>query len=70
MSTDSELLTRLFKTAAASELDEMRHAVRSIYGALCIEAGVDKETALAEFADHWDKFEAFAARMNVGRRLN
>jgi len=67
---EAELMARLFKTAASGELGEMRHVVRSIYGAMCVDAGIDKQTALAEFADHWDKFEALVCRINRTSKLN
>jgi hypothetical protein len=51
------ILRQASADASPEGLDDTRHFVRSLYGALCVEAGLDKAASLAELAHHWDQFE-------------
>lgn len=64
-----ELIALISRAAdAAVDSENSRHILRSMYGALCCEAGMDKQEALAEFAEHWDKVEVLRQRDNA--RMN
>lgn len=64
-----ELIALISRAAdTAPDAEQSRHILRSMYGALCCEAGMDKQEALAEFSEHWDKVEALQRRDNA--RMN
>lgn len=53
----AELVLFMRRAACSGDAEESRMVARSMYGALCCEAGMSKDEALAEFAAHWDRAE-------------